>query len=130
MQQDDFSASPVLFRLFHVLLGTLLAVAERMSTGPDLPISCTVRWAQEWHQLSWISISRAMAHHLEGCANVAMARTPLEALAALHETQAVLIRHSAGVFVHAAKLWRKQSSKRVRTRSERSAPHGRPRSAA
>ena len=36
--------------------------------------------------MSWNAINRAMGHYLSGCANVAMARTPEQALTALHKT--------------------------------------------
>jgi hypothetical protein len=39
-----------------------------------------------------------------------MARTPQQALAALHKTRAGLLRHSAAAFAEAARLWRKQST--------------------
>ncbi len=84
-----------------------------MSTGPELPIPCAIRLAQEWQRLSRTAINRAIVLHLRGCADFAMARTPMEALAALHETQAVLLRHSAGAFVQAAELWRRQNGKRA-----------------
>ena len=44
-------------------------------------------------------MNQAMGHYLQGCANVAMARTPQQALAALYEAQAVLVRHPMASFV-------------------------------
>lgn len=85
-----------------------------MSIRRGQPISAAVVSAQEWQRLSWSAINQAMGHYLRGCANVAMTRTPQEALAALHETQTVLLRHSAETFVEATRLWRKQNTKHAR----------------
>jgi hypothetical protein len=60
--------------------------------------------------LSWIAINQALGHYLHGCANVAMTRTPQQALAALHKTQTGLRRHSADTFARAARLWRQQNA--------------------
>jgi hypothetical protein len=65
---------------------------------------------QEWQRLSWTGIDQAMGHYLHGCADVAMARTPLQAIMALQETQTGLLRHSVQVFAEATRLWRKQNS--------------------
>ena len=54
--------------------------------------------------------NKAMGHYLRGCANVAMARTPQQALAALQKTQTYLLRHSADTIAEAAKLWRDQNT--------------------
>lgn len=81
-----------------------------MSIGPGQPISAPVRWAQEWQRLSLTATNQAMGHYLHGCANVAMARTPQQALAALHKTQTGLLRHSVHVFAEATRLWRKQNT--------------------
>jgi hypothetical protein len=51
-----------------------------------------------------------MEHYLRGCANVAMARTPHQALTALHELQTVLLRYSADTFADATRLLRKQNT--------------------
>jgi hypothetical protein len=91
-----------------------------MSTGPNPPISRAIRSAQDWERLSSIAIDRAIALYLHGCAEVAMARTPMEALAALLETQAAVLRHFAEVLRQAD----------VAARSPRSAPRKRPPSAA
>ena len=79
-----------------------------MSVGPGQPISAAVRSAQDWQHLSLTAINRAMGHYLHGYANLAMARTPQEALVALYKTQAELLRHSANTIAEAARLWRKQ----------------------
>jgi hypothetical protein len=81
-----------------------------MSIGPGQPISPAVGWAQEWQRLSWTVINQAMGHYLHGCANVAMARTPQQALAALHKTQTSLLRDSADTVAQVTWLWRKQNT--------------------
>ena len=81
-----------------------------MSIGPGQPISPAVWRAQEWQRLGWTVINQAMGHYLRGCANVAMARTPQHAVAALHQTQTSLLRHSADTFAQVARLWRKQNT--------------------
>jgi len=93
-----------------------------MSIGPGRPIDAAIRCTHEWERLSWTAMNQAMGHYLRGCANVAMARTPQQALAAVHETQTALLRHSAETFAEAARLWRKQStehrpSPRIRSRN-------------
>jgi len=81
-----------------------------MGTAPGQPISATVRWAQEWQRLSWATTNQAMGHYLEGCADIALARTPLQALAALHKTHRGLLGHSTVALAEAARLWRKQNT--------------------
>ncbi len=81
-----------------------------MSIGPGQPISAAVRWAQELQRLGLTATSQAMGHYLHGCANLAMARTPQQALAALHDTQTGLLRHSADTIAEATRLWRKQNT--------------------
>jgi hypothetical protein len=51
-----------------------------------------------------------MGRYLHGCANVAMARTPQQALAALHKTQTSLLRDSADTVAQVTWLWRKQNT--------------------
>lgn len=75
-------------------------------------------WAQEWPRLSWTTINQAMGHCLHGCANLAMTHTPQQALAALHKTQTVLLRHSAETFAEATRLWRKQNTALLVMRAE------------
>jgi len=53
-----------------------------------------------------------MRHYLRGCANIVMARTPLQAIMALQETQTNLLRHSVHVFAESTGLWRKQNTDR------------------
>jgi hypothetical protein len=86
--------------------------------GPGQPISAAVVWAQEWQRLSSSAINQAMGHYLRGCANVAMTRTPHQALAALHEMQTVLLRHSADTFAEATRLCRKQNTEHARTHQQ------------
>jgi hypothetical protein len=89
-----------------------------MSIGPGQPTSAAVVWAQQWQRLSWTAINQAMGHYLRGCANVAMTRTPQQALATLHETQTVLLKHSMETFSEAARLWRKQNTEHARTHQQ------------
>jgi len=79
-----------------------------MSTERGQADGAAVRWAQEWQRLSATAINQALGHYLNGCANVAMTRTPRQALAAMHATQADLVRHSMETLVAAARLWRTQ----------------------
>jgi hypothetical protein len=55
-----------------------------------------------------------MGHYLRGCANVAMARTPLQAVMMVQETQTRLLRHSIDVFAESTRLWRKQNRSRAK----------------
>ena len=75
-----------------------------MSIGPGQPILATIRWAHGWQRLSWTTMNQAIGHYLQGCVNVAMARTPHQALAAVYETHAVLLRHSMQTFAEATRL--------------------------
>jgi len=81
-----------------------------MSIGPGQPISPAAWRAQEWQRLGWTAINQAMEHYLRGCANVAMTRTPQQALAALHKMQTSLLRHSGDTFAQVARFWRKQNT--------------------
>ena len=74
---------------------------------PHHPISDAARWAQQLQRLNSTAANQAIGHCLRGCANLAMARTPKQALAALHKTQTDLLRHSADTIAEAAKVWRK-----------------------
>jgi hypothetical protein len=93
-------------------IGIVLAAENGMSIGPGQPISPAVGWAEEWQRLGWTAINQAMGHYLRGCANVAMARTPQQALVALHQTQTSLLRHSADTVAQITRLWRKQIRER------------------
>ncbi len=81
-----------------------------MSIGPGQPISAAVRWAQEWQRLSLTATNRAMRSYLHGCADLAMARTPQQALVALHKTQTGLLKHSADTIAEATRLLLRQNA--------------------
>ena len=81
-----------------------------MRTPPDQSFSPAVSWSQEWQRLSWTATTEAMGHYFHDYANLALARTPQQALSALHKVQAGLLRHSAESFAEATRLWRKQNS--------------------
>jgi hypothetical protein len=81
-----------------------------MRIGPAQTVVPAVRWAQEWQQLGWTATNQAMDIGLRGCASVAMARTPRQALAALQRTQTSLLRHSGDTFVRIARLWHEQNT--------------------
>jgi hypothetical protein len=81
-----------------------------MNNGLGQPVTAAVSWSQEWQRLSWTAINQAMGQYLHGCANLAMARTPRQALTALHKTQTGLLRHSAATFAEATRLWNKQNT--------------------
>ena len=89
-------------------IGTLLAAYDRMGTGLGHSTFTAGRWLHKWQRLTWTATHQAMGHYLDGCANVALARTPLQALAALHKTHASLLVHSAQILANGAKLWRGQ----------------------
>jgi hypothetical protein len=76
-----------------------------MSVDSDL--SDAVRWAQQMQRLSLTATNQVLGLYLRGCADIVMARTPMEALAALNKMQTDLLRHSADTIAEAAKLWRK-----------------------
>ena len=77
--------------------------------GSDQLIAAAIRWAHQWQRLSSAAMNHAIGHYLRGCANVAMARTPHQALAALHELQTILLSHSADTFAEATRLLREQN---------------------
>jgi hypothetical protein len=81
-----------------------------MSIRPAQSLSAAARWAQEWQRLRLTATNKAMGHYLHGCANIAMARTPQHALAALHKMRTDLLSHSAETIVDATKLWRDQNT--------------------
>jgi hypothetical protein len=51
-----------------------------------------------------------MGHYLHGCANLAMARTSQQVLAALYKTQTDLLAHSADTIAETTRLWCKQNT--------------------
>jgi hypothetical protein len=75
-----------------------------MSIESDQFLSDAVRRAQQLQRLNVIAVNQAMGHYLRGCANLAMARTPEQAMAALHKTQTDLLGHSVRTIAEAAKL--------------------------
>lgn len=81
-----------------------------MSIEKGLPNTTGVDRFQEWQQLCWTAINQAIGQYLYGCADLAMARTPLDALAALHDTQTVLLKHLADTVAEAIRLLRKQNA--------------------
>lgn len=74
------------------------------------PVTVAVGPLQEWQQLSRTAISQAVGQYLHGCADLAMARTPEQALAALHRMQTDVLRRSTDTFAEAARLWHKQNA--------------------
>jgi hypothetical protein len=95
-----------------------------MSTVAGQPNSAAVRQAREWQRLSWTTINQVLGHYLHGCASVAMAHTPQQALAALHKTQTGLFTHSAHALAQVNKLWRKQSTELFVMRAQHAPPPG------
>ncbi len=85
-----------------------------MRIEPSQPIAAAVGWAQEWQHFGWTATKQSMRCYLQGCAHIAMAPTPQQALAALHEAETGLLRHYADTFAEAARLVRKQSAEHVR----------------
>lgn len=88
-----------------------------MRTKAGQPISATVRWMKEWQRLSWATTNQATGHLLKASADVALACTPQQAMAALHTAYTDLLRHSADTFGEANRLWRKQNAELLATRA-------------
>ena len=97
-----------------------------MSIKAGLPLSSAVSWAREWQRLNLPAANEAMRRYLHGCANLAMARTPRQALAELHKTQTGLLRHAADTIAKATSLWREQNAEllgiQLHTRAHPSKP--------
>lgn len=95
-----------------------------MGIPPGRSISAAVSQAQEWQRLSLTATNLAMRHYFHGCANLAMAHTPQQALAAAYETQTALLRHWADAFAEVVRLWRKRNTELLsfgpNTRAQRS----------
>ena len=89
-----------------------------MSTGWDQSPAVAMQWAQEWYQLSRSAIDEATGHYLQGCANVAMAHSPLPAVEAMLQTQAGLLSDSAHMLAQVSQLWHKQNTELFVTRAE------------
>ena len=81
-----------------------------MSSAPVQPVTAAISRLREWQQLYWTATNHAIGHYLHGCADLAMARTPRQALAAVRKTQRGLLKHSADTIAEATWLWRKQNT--------------------
>lgn len=81
-----------------------------MSIGRGQFPSAAFRWAQEWQRLSLTATNQAMGRYLHGYADLAMARTPQQASAALHKTQTGLLKHSVTMFADATRLLHRQNT--------------------
>ena len=68
--------------------------------------------------MSWAAINQAMGHYLNGCADVAMTRTPRQVLTALRKAQTGLLSHSADTLAEVTRLWRKQNAELFVMRAE------------
>ena len=99
-----------------------------MSIALEESASVTMSWAQEWHRLTWTAMNQATGHCLHGCADFAMARSPLLAIEAMQQTHTGLLRHSAHVFAEAIMLWRKQNTDLLAMRAKHRRAAGRKRS--
>jgi hypothetical protein len=67
-------------------------------------------------------MNRALGRCLHGGADLAVARTPRQAVATLHRTHTGLLRHSTDTIVEATRLWRRQSAELCGVRADGSAP--------
>jgi len=81
-----------------------------MSIALNQPVAAAVSRLQEWQRLCATAMNQAMGHYLHGCADLAMARTPRQALAAVHKTQRGLLKQSVDTVAGATRLWRKQNT--------------------
>jgi hypothetical protein len=66
-----------------------------------------MRSTRQLQRLTLTATNQVLGLYLRGYADLVMARTPRQALAALHKTQTDLLRHSVDTIAEAAKLWRK-----------------------
>jgi hypothetical protein len=71
--------------------------------------SVAIIWALEWHRFTRTAMTQATEHYFHGCADVAMARSPLLAIEAMHQTRTRLLSHSAHTFAEAIMLWHRQN---------------------
>ena len=83
-----------------------------MSIALGQPVAAAISRLQEWQQLCRAATNQATGHYLRGCADLAMARTPQQVLAALHKTERGFLKHSADTVAEATRLWRKQNTER------------------
>jgi len=97
-----------------------------MSIRPKHSLSTATRWAREWQQLHSIAAKRALGRCLHGWADLAVARTPRQAVATLHRTHTGLLRHSADTIAEATRLWRRQSAELLGVRADGSEPTAQP----
>ncbi len=81
-----------------------------MSLGQAQATSGPLGWAQEWQRFSWVALNQAVGLYLQGCATLAMTRTPQQAMAAVHKTHARLVTHSAEAIAEATRLWRRHDA--------------------
>jgi hypothetical protein len=81
-----------------------------MNLGPAQATSAPLGWAQEWQRFSWVAFNQAVGLCLQGCANLAMTRTPQQAMAAIHKTHARLLRHSAEAIAEATRRRRRHDA--------------------
>jgi hypothetical protein len=77
-----------------------------MSIEPGRPVTATVSRLQEWQQLWRTATNQAFGYYLRGCADLAMARTPRQAMGALHKWQTCILEHSANTAAEADRLCR------------------------
>jgi hypothetical protein len=85
-----------------------------MSVVPDRPISDAVRWAQQLQRANSTAPNQVVGDYLRGCANLAMAHTPHQALMELHKMQTGLLRHSVDTIAEVITFWRKQNTELLR----------------
>jgi hypothetical protein len=83
---------------------------EVVSVVSGQPVTAAVSRLQEWQQLFGTTINQAIGLYLYGCADLVMARSPRQALAALHKTQRSLLKHSAKTVGEITGLWRRQNT--------------------
>jgi hypothetical protein len=99
-----------------------------MIIGPGQFVTVAVSRLQEWQESSRASMSQAMGIYLRGCADVLMARTPLNALTEFHKMQRALLGQSADIFAANAGFSCEQSNElprpadRIRAKSHQIDP--------
>jgi len=93
-----------------------------MSIRPKHTLSTAAKWAREWQRLHATATNRALGRCLHGWADLAVARTPRQAVATLHRTHTGLLRHSADTIAEASRLWRRQSAELLGVHADGAAP--------
>jgi hypothetical protein len=96
-----------------------------MSIRPKHTLSAVATWAREWQQLHSTATNRTLGRCLHGWADLAVARTPRQAVATLHRTHSGLLRHSADTIAEATRLWRRQSAELLGVHADGAAPTAR-----